>query len=204
MPEVCYRTGQAAKLLGRSSYEIRRLAESGLIGAEYSGKQWRIPAAEVERLRKDGVPEIPSSGMIGGNGAARPASNKSVANGLLAPPSEDLIDSTEDLIATENLLKKRRLERELEETEDWFRDREASDAERIAEQEDAAQARIDARQAEREKMKREAKWMRYALNSVPYEARGEMDLAIHNQVRAALGALHLDEPDSTVRRRAGN
>jgi len=30
----------------------------------------------------------------GGNGAARPASNKSVANGLLAPPSEDLIDST--------------------------------------------------------------------------------------------------------------
>src|SRR6266849_11019169 len=33
--------------------------------------------------------------MIGdGNGAARPASNQSVANGLLAPPSEDLIDST--------------------------------------------------------------------------------------------------------------
>src|SRR5438445_8459713 len=33
--------------------------------------------------------------MIGDdNGAARPASNKSVANGLLAPPSEDLIDST--------------------------------------------------------------------------------------------------------------
>src|SRR5947209_17008449 len=30
----------------------------------------------------------------GGNGAARSASNKSVANGLLAPPSEDLIDST--------------------------------------------------------------------------------------------------------------
>ena len=63
MPETCYRTGQAAKLLSRSSYEIRRLCEAGLIDADYSGKQWRIPAAEVERLRKDGVPEIPSSGM---------------------------------------------------------------------------------------------------------------------------------------------
>jgi excisionase family DNA binding protein len=42
MPEVCYRTGQSAKVLGISSYRLRRLAESGLIKAEFSGREWRI------------------------------------------------------------------------------------------------------------------------------------------------------------------
>lgn len=61
MPEAYYRTGAAAKALGLSSYQLRRLAESELIAAEFTGNQWRIPVSEVERLLKDGVPDTPAS-----------------------------------------------------------------------------------------------------------------------------------------------
>lgn len=55
-----YRCGQAANELGVSSYKIRRLAENGLIpDAEFSGSQWHIPTAAVERMKKEGVPPLP-------------------------------------------------------------------------------------------------------------------------------------------------
>ena len=44
--EVLYRVGQAAKDLGVSSYRIRRLCETGLISAEFSGHQWEIPESD--------------------------------------------------------------------------------------------------------------------------------------------------------------
>ena len=54
MPEIYFRTGQAAKQLGVSSYHIRRLCETGTIDAEITdGQQWKIPAAEIARLKKD-------------------------------------------------------------------------------------------------------------------------------------------------------
>lgn len=44
-----YRTGQAAHLLGVSSYYVRQLCEAGLIIGELTaGNQWRIPSAEVK------------------------------------------------------------------------------------------------------------------------------------------------------------
>ena len=57
--QMTYRLGQVGKDLGVSSYRIRRLCETGQIDAEFSGKQWQIPAAEVERLKRDGVPPTP-------------------------------------------------------------------------------------------------------------------------------------------------
>ena len=51
--QILYRVGQAAKDLGVSSYRLRRLCETGLINAEFSGKQWEIPAGEVERLNSE-------------------------------------------------------------------------------------------------------------------------------------------------------
>jgi hypothetical protein len=44
---------------GVSSYRIRRLGETGLIDAEFSGKKWQIPPSEIERLERDGVPSAP-------------------------------------------------------------------------------------------------------------------------------------------------
>ena len=58
--ESYYRTGQAAKQLGVSSYQVRRLCEAGEMAAETSaGQQWKIPGVEVARLRREGVPQVP-------------------------------------------------------------------------------------------------------------------------------------------------
>lgn len=59
--EVYYRSGQAAKMLGLSSYQLRRLAESELIDAEFTGNQWRFPASAIQELLKNGIPEIPAA-----------------------------------------------------------------------------------------------------------------------------------------------
>jgi len=56
MAESYYRTGQAAKQLGVSSYHVRRLCEAGEIAAELSeGQQWKIPASEIARRRRGDV-----------------------------------------------------------------------------------------------------------------------------------------------------
>src|SRR6266849_862210 len=58
----CYRSGQAAKMWGISAHLVRRLCEAGLIETERTvGGQWKIPHSEIERIKKEGVPEIPSS-----------------------------------------------------------------------------------------------------------------------------------------------
>ena len=60
MSDNFYRSGQAAKQLGVSSYHVRRLCEVGEITAELTtGQQWRIPGSEIARLRREGVPDIP-------------------------------------------------------------------------------------------------------------------------------------------------
>jgi hypothetical protein len=49
MPETYYRTGAAAKALGLSSYQVRRLAEAELIDAEFTGTSgaFRRPRSTV-------------------------------------------------------------------------------------------------------------------------------------------------------------
>lgn len=47
-----------------------------LIEAEFSGNQWRIRASEINRLLKEGVPDVPAAGgdeemAPSGNGSAR-------------------------------------------------------------------------------------------------------------------------------------
>src|SRR5256885_16215103 len=115
MRETFYRTGPVARALGRSSYQIRLLCEAGLIEAEFSGKQWRIPGSELMRLQKEGVPEVPASAgnaaeVLNGNGAARPGSSAKLqsSNGLLAPPSPAVVSAAEGLAITEKPLEKRR------------------------------------------------------------------------------------------------
>jgi hypothetical protein len=56
-------------MLGVSSYHVRRLCEAELILAEFTGHEWLIPASEIDRLMKNGVPDIPAAdpnaGLIG-------------------------------------------------------------------------------------------------------------------------------------------
>lgn len=60
MREIFYRSGQAARQLAVSAHIIRRLCEKGLIKAEHDpGGQWRLPASEIDRLKKEGIPPLP-------------------------------------------------------------------------------------------------------------------------------------------------
>ena len=114
MIEVYYRTGQVAKLLKVSSYHVRQLCESGLIEAEFTGQQWKIPAREVERLRKQGVPPLPQLSEDEGEEAPQPPTNYDVAdasNGFRDGPSRAVIQSVEQVAITENRLKRAGLKR---------------------------------------------------------------------------------------------
>jgi excisionase family DNA binding protein len=187
--DLFFSTGQAARELGVSPATIRALCAAGAIEAQSTpGGQYRISRAVVEKLKQTGLPNVPRPLPVGYG----PGQKKNGNARLLAPPSEDLIDSTEDLVATENLLKKRKLERELEETEDWFRQRQEELDERLAEQEREERIRRAEEQAEEER----AKWLRdgescalRSLAALAYDAPPEIRLAVHQAVRDRLTRL---------------
>ena len=98
MAESYYSVGQAARLLGVSQYMVRRLIEAGAIEAESTpGGGQRIPAAEFDRVQRDGLPVVARAMPIedrsrhGSNGARR----------LLAAPSATVADSAEKALESE-------------------------------------------------------------------------------------------------------
>ena len=194
MPDVCYRTGQAAKVLGLSSYQVRRLAESGLIGAEYTGSQWRIPAGEVDRLLKDGIPEIPAND----GQAEKPAPVKPI-DGLLAPPSATVVTAAEEVAITEQLLKRRRLELELREVEERLEERDQEEAERLAAEEREEQTQLAAEEAQQRREEWLQAWEGNALSSLPYDAPPEVRLEVHEAVRKRLMNLRPVPADHVTR-----
>ena len=125
MEQLFYSTGQVARQLGITLATVRLLCENSVIAAETTpGGQWRVPASEVKRLERDGLPPIP-----------RPLPTESAPPEMHEmahhdgpsesppKPSADVV-SAEDLVAiTRSLLEKRRIDREIEENEDWFRER---------------------------------------------------------------------------------
>ena len=87
-----YRSGQAAKILGVSAHALRRLAEAGLVDADFTGSQWRFSVEEIQRLQREGLPPLPAIEQDGLRSARRPqGSNRLVTEGLLAAPSEELV-----------------------------------------------------------------------------------------------------------------
>src|SRR5215471_5201009 len=145
--QMTYRLGQVGKDLGVSSYRIRRLCETGQIDAEFSGKQWQIPAAEVERLKRDGVPPAPK--IVDSDDVERSRSPNAKENGaptLLADPSPEMIAAAEEaemsgrqLTVAKNQLERNRVRRDEAEIQDFFADR----AKRLQEQEAAEQRRFE-------------------------------------------------------------
>src|ERR1039458_4633972 len=201
MSESFYRSGQAAKQLGVSSYHVRRLCEVGEINADLTaGQQWRIPASEIARLRREGIPDVPVESEDGEEDSTRTSYREAdpgePPEGLLASPSEELIGAAEEVKIVENRLKKRRIEKDAEEVEDWFRDRNR----RQAALEAAERQKAEAAQAEQRRRRWLDSWIRYALNSRPYDAPRETELEIHQTVQTALASVQPDQPRHTTQR----
>jgi len=193
MKGLFYSTGQVARQLGTTQATIRVLCENGLMAAETTpGGQWRVPSSEVERLKRDGVPPIPrllpaGSSQLARNGTAgRHSENKSV----------EVVLAADQVAITRSLLEKRKIDKELEETEDYFRGRQRE----LEEAEAAECQKAAARQAQQRRLLWEQEWMQYALDSVPYAARREVEMEVHTLVREALSELQPDQPRAVLQR----
>jgi hypothetical protein len=191
-----YSTGQVARQLGVTPAQVRLLCESGVVAAETTpGGQWRVPAHEVVRLKREGLPPIPRP-MPAEDGPpeakGKPAAHDSE---LVVRPSTEVVFAQDLVEITKATLEKRRIDRELEQEEDWFRERQ-----RMQEAEAAAERqRNEATFAEQRRRCWMQEWMKYALNSVPSSARGEVEIEVHTEVKAALSKLDTSEPDSIAR-----
>lgn len=204
MVDGFYRIGQASKQLGVSSYHLRRLCQAGAIEAEQtSGNQWRVPISEVERLQRDGVPPIPQ--IVDAEPEEDDAeedrpparvSDRRPRDGLYAAPSDGVIDAAEDVAITENRLRKRRLERELEVEEDFFRERAARDRAQAEAERERARKEHDLRK----RRAWENDWITHALNRVPRDAPRELELEVHAQASEVLARLQPDHPTHAVLR----
>src|SRR5437867_189774 len=142
MTENFFRTAQVAKLVGCSPHLIRRLCEAGLVSSEQTAAgHLRIPQKEVERLQREGLPPIPTTAVETDPVQTSPRQSSPAPAAelpkpvLLSEPSLALIESAEEVAKATNYLKKRKIDREMEETEDFFRDRE----QRVAEQREQAE-----------------------------------------------------------------
>jgi excisionase family DNA binding protein len=192
MGDAWYRTGQVAKALGVSSYTIRRLADSGLIEASYTGNQWRIPASEVDRLLKEGIPDLPAVEI-----RSETLNSIKPPNGLLAEPSETVVAAAERVAVAENLLRQRRVELELQEVE--------SDIQAVEQQRFVRSMELNTEQqtanAEENGRQQRTTWLRraeeYAVRCIPAEVPPELKLQALSSVRRRL--LNLDPiPSATV------
>ena len=125
MQPLFYSTGQVARQLGTTLAAIRVLCENRVIAAETTpGGHLRVPASEVERIKREGLPPIPRPLPTE---SASPARNGTAGRHghleLLAEPSDEVVSAADQVAITRSMLEKRKIDRELEETEDWFRAR---------------------------------------------------------------------------------
>ena len=198
MEPLFYSTGQVARQLGTTLATIRILCENRVIAAETTpGGHWRVPASEVERLQRDGLPPIPrplptesappaSNGTAGRHGHPEP----------LAEPSAEVVSAADLVAITRSMLEKRKIDRELEENEDWFRDRQG----RQAAAEAAERQRTEGKQAEQQRLIWVQQWTQYALNSLPYGARQQVEMEVHTLVQEALSVLQPSQPAAITQR----
>ena len=83
------------------------------------------------------------------------------------------------------MLEKRKIDREMEENEDWFRARESQKAAEVAIERQQREARL----AEERRTRWEQQWMQYALDSVPSDAQRGVEIEVHAAVDAVLSGL---------------
>ena len=95
-----------------------------------------------------------------------------------------------------NRVERRKAEKELDETEDYFRERQRLEAAKR----EAMQARQQRAAEEHFKAQRLSTWIKYALDSVPSDCPDEYDLDVEEAVRAELEDIPLHYSDETIRR----
>ena len=113
MEPLFYSTGQVARQLGTTLATIRILCENRVIAAETTpGGHWRVPASEVERLQRDGLPPIPRPLPTE---SAPPESNGTAGHHghpeLLAAPSAEVVSAADLVAITRSMLEKRKIDR---------------------------------------------------------------------------------------------
>jgi hypothetical protein len=181
-----FTTGQAAHQLSASQAQIRALCDAGAVESESTpGGQYRIPAGEVERLKRTGLPSVPRPLPQETAPAARNGRTRHGHPELLADPSQNVVTAAEEVVVTGNLLRKRRIELELAEVDDQFQAREDAEAERRADRESADRARLE--EDGRTEWLRQAE--EFALHSIHPAVPAHMRLAALEAVRTRLEPL---------------
>jgi hypothetical protein len=193
-----YTTGRAARELRVSPNHVRALCQAGMVAARATrGGHWRIPQSEMQRLRRDGVPDPPpatpseSQAEIATVSAANPPHRHPA---LLAEPSKDAIASADEVVRLENEVRAIGLKRSKEENLDWFRDRHRNQAEANA-------ARVQRNlQAKGQRLRREwdNAWLEYALECVPDDAPEGARLSVAGSVREVLAGFSPSDPEEVV------
>src|ERR1019366_6882202 len=129
-----------------------------------------------------------------------PASNETASRHgqpeFLAEPSDEVVSAADQVAITRSLLEKRKIDRELEENEDWFRDRQGRQAAAAA----AERQRTEGKQAEQRRLLWMQQWTQYALNSLPYGARQQVEMEVHTLVQEALSVLQPSQPAAITQR----
>ena len=201
MQTLFFSTGQVARQLGTTLANVRALCDAHAIKAETTpGGHLRVAAAEVERLKRDGLPPLPRPlptelGPLAGNGKV-PRGNSP----LLAAPSEEVIDSAEEVVRLENEVKSLGLRKQKEEKLDWFREREEREAAWEAQQLEAEQRRQTEIAAEQRRQVWKTYWTGYALRRIPSSAPESVRLDVYQVVEETLTDLEPTQPDSLTRR----
>ena len=193
-----YTTGRAARELRVSPAHVRALCQAGLIAARATrGGHWRIPRDEVQRLRREGLPEPPPATPAEPQLEAPivPATNLPHRHpALLAEPSKDAIASADEVVRLENEVKSLGLKRTKEENLDWFRERQRKQAEAKA-----AHDRL-LLESKAERLRRE--WLNnclaYALDCIPDDAPEDARLSVAESARAVLAGLSPSDPEEVT------
>ena len=192
-----YTTGRAARELRASQNRLRALCQAGMIAARATpGGHFRIPKSEIDRLRRDGVPDPPPATPTEpqAESVSTPAENPHRHPVLLAEPSELAIASADEVVQLENEVKAIGLKRAKEENLDWFRERQ-----RKQDEAKAAHARqVFESKAQRLRREWENYWLEYAMECLPDCAPEDARLPVYESVRQTLTDLSPSDPEEVV------
>ena len=126
-----------------------------------------------------------------GTGASRHSPSESPAE-----PSYEVVSAADQVAITKSMLEKRRIDREIEENEDWFRDRQR----RQATAEAVERQRTEDKLAEQRRLRWVHQWTQYALDSLPYDARRAVEMEVHTKVVEAFSVLQPTQPEAITQR----
>jgi excisionase family DNA binding protein len=193
-----YTTGRAARELGVPQSVLRALCQAGVIAARTTGGgHWRIPRGEMERLRRDGVPELPSIPTEESAAGPVPMSANARAHpALLAEPSQEAIGAADQVVVLENQVKSLELKRAKEKQLDWFRERQRSQAASQAQHQKRA-LELRASQLRREWI---TQWLAYAIECLPKDAPADIALDVRANIEQTLADFDPSQPHHVVER----